>query len=98
MWSRRSPSGGRATATTNSTSAIPVLNQLAPVMYEKIEDQKLGSSDRIQSIEAKPTENASSTNARPLSQDSPRGIGVASPRGAHKAKAASRFHSTTSIA
>ena len=75
--------------------AIPVLNQPAPAIIGKIDDQNFGCSDRIQSIEAKLAENASRISATPLSHDSAGAIGSASPRGPSSAKAASRFHSTT---
>ena len=85
-------------AMTSSTRASPVLNQLAPAIIGKTDDQNVGSSDKIQSIEAKPADSASRASPTPLSHDSAGTIGSASPRGPHSAKAASRFHNTTSIA
>ena len=42
-----------------------------------------GCSDIIQSIEAKPAENANTVRPIPLIHDRPAGIGAASSRGAH---------------
>src|SRR5690348_11268577 len=89
----RSPKAG-LTATTRSTNASPVLNQPDPAIIGKIDDQNAGSSDKIQSVEAKAAEKASRMSPTPLSHDSAGAIGSASARGPHNAKAASRFHST----
>src|SRR5947209_2179682 len=94
MWSRRSLAGHPAVAMTKRTSASPVLNQPDPAIIGKIDDQNVGSSDKIQSIEAKAAENASRMRPTPLSQDSAGVIGVRSPRGPQREKAARRFHST----
>ncbi len=74
---------------------MPLLNQPAPAIIGKIDDQNFGCSDKIQSMPAKLAEKASRISAIPLSQDSAGAIGWASRRGPSSAKAASRFHSRT---
>jgi hypothetical protein len=78
--------------TINRTRASPVLNQPAPATIGKTEDQKLGSSERIQSIDAKLAEKARTTRPIPLNHESAGRIGSPPARGAHSAKAASKFH------
>src|SRR5579872_3693818 len=95
MCARRRLSGQPTRATVSNINAMPVLNQLAPWMYGNTEDQKVGSSDRIQSIAAKLLENARTIRPIPLIQESADGIGCLPPRGPHSANAASKFHSTT---
>src|SRR3954469_7512564 len=94
MWWRSLLSRAGLTAAASSTNASPVLNQPDLAIIGKIDDQNAGSSDRIQSMEAKAAEKASKISPTPLSQDSAGAIGSASCRGPHRAKAASRFHST----
>src|SRR5438552_11647677 len=94
IWPRCLPPGAGLTATASSTNASPVLNQPDPAIIGKIDDQNAGSSDKIQSIEAKAAEKASRISPTPLSQDSAGAIGSASCRGPHSAKAARTFHST----
>ena len=77
--------GGALSATTSTTRAKPVLNQPAPAIIGNTDDQKVGSSDRTQSIAAKLAEKARTSRPMPLSHDSAGAIGVASPRGAHSA-------------
>src|SRR6185312_4048805 len=91
----RSSGGQPNSATVSTTIAIPVLNQLAACAYGNIDDQNLGSSERIQSIAAKLAENASTISPIALIQDNPERIGSFPSRGPHSANAASRFQSTT---
>src|SRR5215469_18362985 len=92
---RRFAAGQPKTATVSTTIAIPVLNQLADWAYGNIDDQNLGSSERIQSIAAKLAEKASTMSPIALIHDNPERIGSLPSRGPHNAKAASRFQSTT---
>ena len=95
IWLRCLGAAGVTTTTVNTTIAIPVLNQAAPAVIGKIDDQKVGNSDSSQSIEAKLAENASRIRATPLSHDSAGAIGSPSSRGPNSAKAAMAFHNTT---
>src|SRR5579883_315229 len=94
MWRRSTP----AAAIARTTRARPALNQPAATIIGKIEDQNAGSSDKIQSIDAKLADKARAISPIALIQDRAGAIGVAAPRGVHKANAAIRHQSATSIA